>query len=279
MQCLVAVCSLYFLFTVFVVDCQQVDLNKLTLPPGFSIQFYIDGKIPDARSLALGGKTRNGGTIVYLSTRKQSFVYALIDDDADGFAEKQVVVIDDQNNPFGIAYKDGSLWVAQRDTRILRYDNVDDLAQQGRKFNEPIVIRADLPIHEDPISNIPHQYRYISFGPDNKLYISIGTPGDLNLIPPSSNPLFPFGSIVRMDPDGSNVETVVTGVRNNVGLEFHPKNQQMYYTNNEANLLGDDFPDDALYVVDLGDGGLPAEGGFPYCHIQGEGQPDRRAHV
>eukprot|EP01024_Parvocaulis_polyphysoides_P036559 TRINITY_DN3249_c0_g1_i6.p2 TRINITY_DN3249_c0_g1~~TRINITY_DN3249_c0_g1_i6.p2 ORF type:complete len:154 (+),score=21.88 TRINITY_DN3249_c0_g1_i6:297-758(+) len=120
MQCLVAACSSYFLFTVFVVDCQDVDLNKLLLPPGFSIQFYIDGKIPDARSLALGGKTRNGGTIVYLSTRKQSFVYALIDDDADGFAERKVVVIDNQNNPFGLAYKNGSLWVAQRDTRILR---------------------------------------------------------------------------------------------------------------------------------------------------------------
>eukprot|EP01025_Chloroclados_australasicus_P028744 TRINITY_DN28483_c0_g1_i1.p1 TRINITY_DN28483_c0_g1~~TRINITY_DN28483_c0_g1_i1.p1 ORF type:complete len:447 (-),score=29.88 TRINITY_DN28483_c0_g1_i1:190-1530(-) len=272
-------------FSLLVVQCAitadaflpfSPQVDTLSVPAGFNISAYYEGRLPDARSMVLGGQTQNGGTIVYVSTRQRSEVYALIDDDLDGIAENMTIVINDQESPFGLAYYNGSLWVAQKDTRIVRYDNVDLMAESGIKFEEPIVIRDDLPTNKDPIQFRPHYWRYISFGPDGKLYVSIGAPLDLRVIPPSINPLFPYGSIVRMDLDGSNVETVATGIRNNVGLEFHPVNKWMYYSNNEADQLGPDYPDDTLHYVDIMEGDLPQDGGFPYCHALGEGPAEVR---
>ena len=58
-------------------------------------------------------------------------VYAVIDRDTDGIADSVVTVISNLPAPLGIAYANGSLWVATTPT-IYRFDNVDELALAGK---------------------------------------------------------------------------------------------------------------------------------------------------
>jgi glucose/arabinose dehydrogenase len=78
-----------------------------------------------------------------------------------------------------------------------------------------------------------------------------------------------------MNPDGSGFEIYARGVRNSVGLAFHPQNGQLWFTDNGRDLLGDNLPSDELNHVTAANQNF----GFPACH-QGEvvdpefGQPD-----
>ena len=58
------------------------------------------------------------------------------------------------------------------------------------------------------------------------------------------------------------METYAVGVRNSVGLAFHPQNGQLWFTDNGRDRLGDNLPADELNFA-------PQAGmhfGFPYCH-------------
>jgi glucose/arabinose dehydrogenase len=99
-----------------------------------------------------------------------------------------------------------------------------------------------------------HGWRYAKFGPDRKLYVAIGAP--CNICEPKGRE----GSIIRLNPDGSDVETVATGVRNSVGFDWHPKTGEMFFTDNGADNMGDDIPPDELnHVKEIG-----GFYGFPY---------------
>lgn len=58
-------------------------------------------------------------------------VYAVIDTNKDGIADSVVTVVDNLAAPLGLAYANGSLWVATTPT-IYRFDNVDALALAGQ---------------------------------------------------------------------------------------------------------------------------------------------------
>lgn len=58
-------------------------------------------------------------------------VYAVIDADNDGTADSVVTVVSNLTAPLGLAYANGSLWVATTPT-IYRFDNVDALARAGQ---------------------------------------------------------------------------------------------------------------------------------------------------
>jgi len=75
-----------------------------------------------------------------------------------------------------------------------------------------------------------------------------------------------------MNPDGSRLEVFVKGLRNSVGFDWHPYTEEFFFTENGADGLGDNFPDDALHIgLDKGD-----DFGFPYCLIEGAGNPYER---
>ncbi len=58
-------------------------------------------------------------------------MYAIIDTNKDGIADSVVTVVDNLAAPLGLAYANGSLWVATTPT-IYRFDNVDELALAGK---------------------------------------------------------------------------------------------------------------------------------------------------
>ena len=212
----------------------------LHVPDGFKVEVYASG-MPDARSIRLGDK----GTL-FVGNRLLDKVYAV--NYVDGKPVIKVIA-KGLHRPNGLAFKDGSLYVAEL-SKIWRYDNIEDNLDHPPA---PVLIYDDLPKYE------AHGWKFIGIGPDNKLYVPIGAPGNI-LIPPPTN-----AQIRRMDLDGKNVEMVATGVRNSVGFDWNPKTKDFYFTNNGRDWLSEDLPEDTLHEVKAGTTTAP-NFGYPYCH-------------
>ena len=105
-------------------------LTRIELPEGFHIRIYAEG-ITGARSMSLSPS----GTL-FVGTRPSGRVYALRDEDGDQKAERVIILARDLNNPNGVAFKNGDLYVAEIN-RILRYRNIE--AQLGNPPQPEIV--------------------------------------------------------------------------------------------------------------------------------------------
>ncbi len=216
-------------------------LVNITLPVGFTITTYNDD-VPDARQMALG----DNGT-VFVGSRSAGNVYAVVDRDGDNVAEETYTIASDLTLPSGIAFHDGALYVAAV-SRVLRYDDIE-----SRLTNppQPVVIRDDLP------TETHHGWKFIQFGPDGLLYVPVGAP--CNICRPSDER---FAAILRMKPDGSDLEVFASGVRNSVGFDWDPRGGELWFTDNGRDMLGDDIPPDELnHASQRG-----MHFGFPYCH-------------
>lgn len=220
------------------------DLSRLSLPPGFAIEFWAEG-LANARSMALG----DDGT-VFVGTRSGGNVYA-VTAAADG--KRQVrTVLRDLNMPNGIAYRDGALYVGEVD-RIRRYDAAALLA-----------IGATLPAAGKggvEIARLPkekhHGWRYLGFGPDGKLYVPVGAPCNV-----CDRDREDYATILRMNADGTQREVVARGVRNSVGFTWHPQTRELWFTDNGRDMLGDDVPACELNRLSK----IGEHFGFPFCH-------------
>jgi glucose/arabinose dehydrogenase len=223
-------------------------LHLIKLPPGFVIDIYTD-QVPGARSLAVSP----GGTL-FVGTRHEGQVYAVLDRDRDQKADQVIVVARGLKKPNGVAFRDGALFVAE-EHRILRFANIETrLSDPGR----PQVIYDNLP------TGRYHSWKFIRFGPDGKLYVSIGAPCN------SCDAGDPYGTIQRMNPDGSGFEVFTRGVRNSMGFDWQPETAELWFTDNGRDWLGDDRPPDELNRA-------PTPGlhfGFPFFHGRDIPDPD-----
>ncbi len=215
-------------------------LDEIELPEGFTIHYYASD-VPGARSMKL-----SPGGILYVGTRGEGNVYAVVDDTGNHRAERVVVIDSGLDMPNGVAWRDGSLYVAEN-SRILRYDNIDERIDDPP---EPVVVYDDYPTDER------HGWKFIAFGPDEKLYVPVGAPCNVC----ESEQI--YASITRMDPDGTNMEIIAHGVRNTVGFDWHPDTGNLWFTENGRDWMGDNRPPDELNrLTEVGQ-----HFGFPYCH-------------
>ncbi len=218
-----------------------ISLDKISLPEGYEISIYAD-HVVNARSMSLSPS----GTL-YVGTRSEGKVYAIQDLDQDYVADTIYTILSDANMPNGVAYKDGDLYIAEVD-RILKFEDIENkLGDPG----EPIVIYDEYPGIKH------HGWKYIAFGPDDKLYVPVGAPCN---ICDSKEDI--FNSITRLDKDGSNFEIIQRGVRNTVGFTWHPETDELWFTDNGRDNLGDDKPSCELNKA-ASDG---MHFGYPYCH-------------
>ena len=219
----------------------KLPINKIKLPPGFTIEVYATG-VENARQMALGAK----GTL-FVGSRQAGRVHAVVDRDNDGRADQVYTIAEGLTMPSGLAFRDGSLYVAEIG-RVTRYDNVESHLE---KPPAPVVINETFPRDRH------HGWKFIAFGPDGMLYVPVGAP--CNICEPD-NPI--YASITRMKPDGSGREVFASGIRNTVGFDWHPDTKELWLTENGRDSLGDDVPPDELNHA-------PKAGmhfGFPYCH-------------
>lgn len=208
-------------------------IEDIVLPDGFKIEEYAT--VPNARSLVLG----DNGT-VFVSNRRGASVYAVVDD-----GQRTIRLLTGLNTPNGIAIHDGDLYVAEID-RVTRYRDIE-----SRLDDVPAGEVLDIALPGDR----HHGWRYIGFGPDGNLYISIGAP--CNICDEEG-----YARIIRMKPDGSERELFAGGIRNSVGFTWHPQTGEMWFTDNGRDMLGDDLPADELNRVTA----AGQHFGYPFCH-------------
>ena len=224
----------------------DLPLDKITLPEGFTIDIYADS-VPNARQMALAP----GGTL-FVGSRRGGKVHAVVDENGDFKTDKIYLIAEGLTMPSGLAFRDGSLYVAAVDS-ILRYDDIE-----ARLDNppEPVVVVGDLP------SDRHHGWKFIDFGPDGKLYVPIGTPCNVCIEPD------PYATILRMNPDGSEREVYARGVRNSVGFAWHPVTGDLWFTDNgRDNISPDPNITDNLPSCELNHAPEPGmHFGYPYIH-------------
>ena len=225
------------------------ELDDLTLPPGFRISVYA-GDVPNARQMALGPPG-----VVFVGSRSEGKVYAVVDRDGDNRADQVHVIARGLDQPSGVAYRDGALYVAAV-SRILRFR---DVAKDLTRPPKPEVVSDAYP------TDAHHGWKFIAFGPDGKLYVPVGAPCNVCLPP---GPL--HATITRLEIVGGRPEVLTRGVRNSVGFDFDPATGDLWFTDNGRDWLGDDQPPDELnHLTKVGE-----HFGFPFCHGNGIRDPD-----
>jgi glucose/arabinose dehydrogenase len=216
----------------------QLPIAKMKLPPGFKAEVYA-ANVLDARGLREGDR----GTVFVSSLFVAGKVYAIT---SSGGQRQVKVIADKMMLPNGIEFHNGALYVATP-KEIVRFDNIE-----SRLDNPP----APVKVYDQLPGDVPHGWKFIKVGPDNKLYVPVGAP--CNICEPADT----HAKIMRMNLDGSGVETVARGVRNTVGFDWDPKTRELWFTDNQRDWLSEDLPNDELNRVSA-----PGQHfGYPYCH-------------
>jgi glucose/arabinose dehydrogenase len=216
----------------------QIPIAKLKAPSGFKLEVYASGMV-NARSLARGDK----GTI-FVSTRLLDKIYAITE--KNGKREVKPL-FSGLLRPNGVAFRNGTLYIAELN-KISKVEKIEDNLDNPPK---PVVIYDDLPSDE------PHGWKYLTVGPDNKLYFQVGAP--CNICMPSER----HAQIRRINLDGSGPEIIARGIRQIVGMDFDPTSKQLYFSENQRDWLSEELPNDKLNrLVSPG----KEDFGFPRCH-------------
>ena len=222
----------------------KLPIEKIILPAGFKVSVLAEN-LPGSRFMTRGDK----GTLFIGTIGGHGIVYALVPNKNGKGIARKITVIKGLDEPNGVAFHNGALYVADI-SRILRYDNIEDNLDNPPK---PVVINDSLPTMRW------HGYRVIHIGPDNLLYVSIGMPcntcnyRDTNSL---------IGTISRMNLDGSNFQPYAIGIRNSMGFTWHPETHELWFTDNGQDMLGDNIPPDKInYAPKAG-----MDFGFPYVY-------------
>jgi glucose/arabinose dehydrogenase len=222
----------------------------LQVPPGFTANLFAQN-LSRPRWLMVGP---NGD--VFLSESYDNRIRLLRDTNRDGIAEVNTVFAEGLNQPLGIAISPDrrSFYIANTDA-VIRYPyQVGQNKLQGKPTTITQLTGGGYN---------QHWTRNLIFSSDgSKLYVSIGSKSNADPEDP------PRASIQVMNPDGSDRQTYASGLRNPVGLAFHPVTKRLYATVNERDGLGDDLVPD--YLTSVSPGGFY---GWPYSYLGNNPDP------
>ena len=230
-----------------VTPAADIPVGKFKVPAGFKVELWATG-LPGGREIAEG----DGGKF-YVGTRGIGRVYEVTD---KGSERTSRVLIDKLSQPSGVAYKDGTLFVASTD-KVLRFDGISTKPDAA-----PVDVTAAFQL---PADHVHHHWKYLRFGPDGKLYMPIGAPCNICEVKTADH-----ATIRRYNPDGSGMEVVATGVRNSHGLDWHPETKELWFSNHGRDWMGDDTPHDTLHRMTK----VGLNFGFPHCHQGNVPDPD-----
>ena len=228
--------------------------NKLVVPPGFSVH-ALPFSVPNARQMAL---TDAGHLIV--GTRKLGNVYA-VKNALTAQSPEIVTLFDDLTMPSGVAVYDGDLYIAAKNV-VLRVKDID----------QSITANPDADVVTDSLPKKSHHgWKYIKFDAQGRLYVPVGAPCNTCL---SDDPR--FAAILRMDPQTGASEIIAQGIRNIVGMDWHPETGDLWVSNNGRDMMGDDIPADELNIIpadsqDIGD--KAPHYGYPFVHSNDASAP------
>lgn len=217
----------------------------LKVPAGFEVNVFADN-LDRPRWLAL---TPSGDVLV--TETRQNRIRLLRDSNGNGVADLKKTFASSENGlniPFGMTFAGNSFFLGNTDA-VLRFPYTpgqEELTGSGQKI-------ADLPGG----GYNQHWTRNVLASPDGqKLYVSVGSRSNVEEEP------LPRASVQVINLDGSNQQTFAYGLRNPVGLDFHPVSGELYTTVNERDGLGDDLVPDYLTRIRQGE-----FYGWPYAYL------------
>ena len=213
-----------------------LDVNQLTLAPSIRDNYHlrIYASLPDARSMVVADSIKT----VFVGTRRKDRLYAV-------HQNKVHILASGLNSPNGVAWRAPYLYLAEQN-KITRY-RFDKFSTQLPK--EEFII--SLPNYRH------HGWRVIEISPDGEfLYVSLGAPCNVCKVENL------HGTIARLNLNANEkkLEIVAYGVRNSVGLAFHPETGKLYFTDNGVDNMGDDLPAEEVNRLDK----IGQHFGFPY---------------
>jgi glucose/arabinose dehydrogenase len=221
--------------------------QRLSVPPGFKVSVFASG-LGNARGMAFSPEGD-----LYVCDMKGGRILELPDPFNQGFCAQPRIVIEGLDNPHSLVFHDGQIYVGET-SRVSRFIMTDH-----RLFAEDGHTVTPLP------PGGRHFTRTLAFGPDGKLYISIGSTCDT-----CEEPDPRYASICRCDPDGSAFEVYAKGLRNAVGIAFRPGTTDLWASCNARDYLGDDLPPETFYLIEQG-----KDYGWPYSYsLKGKVVPD-----
>ena len=221
----------------------DLPLDQIKLPPRFKIE--VVARVDNARELSLGAK----GTL-FVGSTEAGKVYAV-----DLKSGKAVTIATGLKTPVGVAFRNGALYVSAVD-RILRFDDIESRLADPPK---PVLVSDRFP------GETHHGWKFIAFGPDGKLYVPVGAPCNICEPDPAR-----YANIMRMNPDGSELEVFARGIRFSVGFDWDPRTRELWFTANGRDNLGDELPPDTLnHAARAG-----LDFGYPYCHAGSVSDPE-----
>ncbi len=223
-----------------VTPLSEIPVDKIKVPKGFHVEVWAHG-MPGVRMMTRGSK----GT-VWAGTRIIGRVYEIKD---QGGSRTHRILAEKLVQPNGVAFQGGNLYVMAIN-RVFRYDGIEDNPNV-----KPVELTEAFKLPPD----VHHNWKFIAFGPDSRLYVQVGAP--CNICEPSDQ----HAQIRRYVADGSNMEVIARGVRNTVGFDFHPQTGELWFTDNGRDWQTENGPDDELNRVSK----MGQFFGFPYCHANG----------
>lgn len=218
--------------------------RKLKVPRGFKVNLFAAG-LDRPRVIATGPDGH-----LYVSLPSSGKVIVLPDDNRDGVADREVVFAVKLNRPHGLAFLGKDLVVAETGRILLLQDTNGDLKADVRK-----VLSEDIP------SGGGHWTKTVIAGSDGLLYISAGSSCNVCIEEDKRR-----ASVLRLRE--GRIEVFAKGLRNSVGIAFHPETKELWGVDNGRDWLGDELPPEELNMIAEG-----GDYGWPYCY--GERVPDQ----
>lgn len=191
----------------------------------------------------------------------------LRDADGDGTYELKTVFADNLNAPYGLAFADGKLYVANQDA-LVRFDYADGQT----KASAPPVKVTDLP------AQINHHWtKSLAVSDDGRqLYVGIGS--NSNITERGMEVEIDRAMVWQIDAATGAHKPYATGLRNPTALTIQPGSGQLWTVVNERDELGPDLVPDYLTSVREG-----AFYGWPYSYwgqnVDPRAQPQNPAKV
>lgn len=209
----------------------------LKVPNGFSIEVFARD-VTSARAMV---KDTFGN--YWVSQSGAGIISQIEIDQATGQVKAVNPVFRNLRNPHGLALDPAA--------PTMLY-----IAEEHRISRVPLYSDGSL----EPVLDLPadggHATRTLGFGPDGRLYVSIGSSCN---VCKEKDPR--RSTILSLKPDGTDVTTVATGLRNAVFFTWHPRDGKLWATENSRDLLGDNIPPDELNIIEAG-----SDYGWPYCY-------------
>ncbi len=217
--------------------------HSFTLPENFEISVYAAGM--DAPRFFDFDQENN----MYVADKDAGKIMYIPDTNHDGIGDRVVEFDKGLENPHGIDYFDGDLFVAE-EGQVVVYRAI---TADGKYFKKEVLIK-DLP------KDAGHATRTIQIGTDNKIYLAVGS--SCNVCEEKDQRR---AAIVRYNLDGTGEEIFASGLRNTVGFTFEPGTNnsdfKIWGVDNGRDLIGDDIPPEEVNLISQG-----KNYGWPYCY-------------